>query len=1503
MSFLKKAGRKLGINRKNRSEATEHANAPPGSLQEESLALTASNSLGAQISPALPDVSRPNLKTIVGAQRQRTDQSSQQNSEEHLSQQGNHLSISGGTFTNVGRDLNFSHIHNQYITEESKDIKLFEVLSPVPAAHDCEVVSSKVSECFAGTRQQLLQEIETWRTAGSVPIFILDGIAGIGKSTIVKSVCAQADAERRLAASWFFSRDEQDRKTTRGFVRTLAYQLAAYHPTLRNRISQVLKDQPDILQKAIRMQFEALVHEPLRGVFENQSEAHTISIDAMDECNLLEAIELLSVLLTAIPQHPGLRLLVTCRPERPFRLLFQKYRGPRVFHLHQLENSVAQADIRLYVNHRLSPAQIDEALPDLLPPLWRASPEEKDALVQMAGKLFIVASTAINFILDPIRLAPAKQMAQLLDVKAGAGLAGSSMDGLYIQVLRAAVPEPVGDWFEHYQAIVGSIVVAADVLPVQSLASLLGTGPNDIVRALSHLHSLIAPTRDSDAFHIHHKSFTDLVTDKSRCAIDSRFFIQASACHFHLAQNCLRIMIQMLKQNICELPRSNWDIAFSKLPSSTKNRIPPELAYACAYWTLHIREGLPHLIGHDDLIGQLKTFVNQHLLSWLEVLAWTSRFDTAWGDVSLLVESITKLLPTAGGVTLDTLLHIANVLGDLLRFISLHPELPQNLPMHIYLSVLPFAPSESKIWDLYAKSALNATQSVVVVSGLKRRWDPIFATIQEKSPVRDMDLAPCGTMVATKTANHVRLYHAKSGQQLRSFRLEEQNRSVYSVAFSPDSQYIAAAGPGGIQVWCPVSGGLIGGYRFPSSSTQLFDNSSPTVAMHPEHDFAMHPGHDFYSVWNPHTMQITSLIFNPDELSISAGTVDGRIFLWRIGEPEAVLLPADRSFNHPCDCLPEGTRVMCWIHRVTILVALPDSPILVGVTQSAVHFWDRITHKHLKAIPRCAAAPYIGPVSISPDKTMLAIDSDTFVISIHSAHTQNRLCNLSGHQGRITTTAFAPPSPSRPNQLCSASEDRTVRLWDITTASQLKNIQTLYVLTDTVFSATLGTFVLAERAKRGRMIRLVGDHCIAYGPSHFRGQMPKGLKLSADGSILASLDKASIMVASVCDFIDPVVHADTLGLSQPFQFGYLPSGELVALYRADNLESRLEFSEGVTSLNVTVSPRCVLAQTSPDMSRVAIIEDNTSLWIHNLRSGRQESCLPLPPLHLKYESQQWDRVAFSWDSGTVYLKRPGGEFYAARLPPVPGSPKDVLLSDPIFSKIDAPAPHHACLHAVGLPNASQLHYLTEASAWALLSDEKTWTRMQLPSLPFQKIRRVAYSPSGGLIAIAIWQETGGSDAVDIDIQIRCLPDYDLILTLRDHQHNELWELQFIGHLPHILVASSSVGFTSWDVSTGQNLGSSSSLSRIFVSRAVHPYNGLDFLCVMESPSKLVVLVAVQLRGPDLPAVVETLCILPPHLSSASAIRVNPLHPHIVALSTRKGIIQIDISRCPLPFTL
>lgn len=60
--------------------------------------------------------------------------------------------------------------------------------------------------CLKGTRVKLLNEIASWIAdddPGLAPIYILDGVAGIGKSTIAKTVAEFAAGINVLGASFF----------------------------------------------------------------------------------------------------------------------------------------------------------------------------------------------------------------------------------------------------------------------------------------------------------------------------------------------------------------------------------------------------------------------------------------------------------------------------------------------------------------------------------------------------------------------------------------------------------------------------------------------------------------------------------------------------------------------------------------------------------------------------------------------------------------------------------------------------------------------------------------------------------------------------------------------------------------------------------------------------------------------------------------------------------------------------------------------------------------------------------------------------------------------------------------------------------------------------------------------------------------------------------------------------------------------------------------------------
>jgi len=98
---------------------------------------------------------------------------------------------------------------------------LFKRLKPVrAAAYD----SARRQSCFGDTRAQLLSEIQRWiNDRGGKHIYILYGVAGIGKSTVAKTVAEHAARDGTLGASFFFSRDEDNRKSAKSFFNTLAY--------------------------------------------------------------------------------------------------------------------------------------------------------------------------------------------------------------------------------------------------------------------------------------------------------------------------------------------------------------------------------------------------------------------------------------------------------------------------------------------------------------------------------------------------------------------------------------------------------------------------------------------------------------------------------------------------------------------------------------------------------------------------------------------------------------------------------------------------------------------------------------------------------------------------------------------------------------------------------------------------------------------------------------------------------------------------------------------------------------------------------------------------------------------------------------------------------------------------------------------------------------------------------------------------------------------------------
>src|SRR6266403_6138216 len=95
--------------------------------------------------------------------------------------------------------------------------------------------------CFGNTREALLKEVSEWVPAlDKPPIFVLSGIAGVGKSTVAQTVAARSDNLHFLGASFFFSRSEGDRRNAQKFFTSIAYQLCVYDQEFSQAIGSVL---------------------------------------------------------------------------------------------------------------------------------------------------------------------------------------------------------------------------------------------------------------------------------------------------------------------------------------------------------------------------------------------------------------------------------------------------------------------------------------------------------------------------------------------------------------------------------------------------------------------------------------------------------------------------------------------------------------------------------------------------------------------------------------------------------------------------------------------------------------------------------------------------------------------------------------------------------------------------------------------------------------------------------------------------------------------------------------------------------------------------------------------------------------------------------------------------------------------------------------------------------------------------------------------------------------
>ncbi|KAF9642892.1 hypothetical protein BDM02DRAFT_3069542, partial [Thelephora ganbajun] len=632
--------------------------------------------------------------------------------------------------------------------------------------------------CLKRTRGTVLDRIEVWaRDFDEPPVYWLNGLAGTGKSTIAQTITERIFADGKLGASFFCSRDFEDRRNLKLIFPTIAVQLARNYAEFRSIFIPLVEPDPGIAHESLYNQMDKLIVRPLK-----ESEISTvIVIDALDECKDVEpASAILSVLGQFVSKIPKVKFFLTGRPEPRIREGFRiplLAEATDVFVLHEVESNRIDSDIRLFLNHNfLEIADRRGGQND-----WPTK-EQLDLLCERAAGLFVYAVATVKFI-DHRNKNPKKQLDRLLQLPKSTVYEGkvkfkenTTLDSLYASILEEAFGDDDPEDDPMVRSVLGAVILAANPLSPSTIGTLLGYDAEDVLPLLSSIHSLLTLQEDVDQpVRPFHKSFPDFIVDPARC-INRRFRVSPPNHHMELLTGCLNLMTRTLEKNMCMLPDAVTNSEVSDLHERTERYISPALQYACKSWHKHLVD--EHTACTSKITSALHRFLEDKFVFWLEVLSVLGAAREAVGTLDLATKWL-KVHWIQASPTVE-------LADDCFRFVTGFFEVIDESAAHIYHSALPASPRTSMVRKLYER---HANPMARIVHGLPDSWNP--ATVTKKRSCDAAAWSPCGRFIAISNSD-LRTEIMDAATLKRLAILEFRRGGTQELIFSPDARLLTS---------------------------------------------------------------------------------------------------------------------------------------------------------------------------------------------------------------------------------------------------------------------------------------------------------------------------------------------------------------------------------------------------------------------------------------------------------------------------------------------------------------------------------------------------------------------------------------------------------------------------------------------------------------------------------------------------------------------------------------
>ncbi|CAE6499953.1 unnamed protein product [Rhizoctonia solani] len=858
-------------------------------------------------------------------------------------------------------------------------------------------LSTEVSRrgCTKDTRTTLLEESMSWsEDPGMAKVYWMNGMAGTGKTTIAYTLCEKLEARKQLAASFFCTRASPECREATQIIPTIAYQLARRFLPFRYSLCQQLKKDPDISNSQLSNQFNLLLKRPLLAAKDKLSENLVVVVDALDECSDPHIVELfLDLLFRSVLELP-IKFFVTSRPEPAIRnkMMPESERSRSILYLHEIELSLVQADIELYLREELaSIAPADEDITEL---------------AEHAGSLFIYAATAMRYIRPVGAIVNSKaRLKTILAVSAESQNKLSAIDALYTTILTAAIchQELEPEEQSRRRLVLWTAVCACEPVRIQTLSTLSGLGDkDDTMVALQPLRSVLHVSEHSGLVTTLHASFPDFMFSQAR---SGAFHCDKVVHSQAISTQCFNIMRDQLRFNICGIQSSF--IPNDKIPNFEERittNISEELFYACRFWMDHLSEA--ELVDTSVLLAN--EFLSERLLFWMEVMSLKNCLLAG-------IIALTKLNTWLTQAHLDRsdLLEFAS---DAQAFVANYASCPASAyTPHIYLSALPLSPPSSSVRSQY----LPQFKGLIKISGkiFDRMQKTAHGTWASTTSIRSAAFLPDGNRIAIgNEGGKISLHNAYDGKCIvQPFKAHK--KLVSSIGVSSDGmQIVSGSHDMSHSVWNTLDGSLIAGpfkghtnrvtsVAFSPDAAHIASGSDDCTVGIWSADSAVTPMRSFTG----HKKDVYSVAFSPDGSHVVSGSADHTVRLWELSSGATILIFNQHTASvSSVQFSPDGTNIISGSHDRTIRI------------------WNT-SDGSLARQPLKGHSKRITTIAVSRDGDRIvsgSVDCSVCIWNTRSGELTNG--PFKGHVKPVRSVGFS----SDGSRIMSASDDKTVRMWD-----------------------------------------------------------------------------------------------------------------------------------------------------------------------------------------------------------------------------------------------------------------------------------------------------------------------------------------------------------------------------------------------------------------------------------------------------------------------------------------